>query len=845
MTSNRKMKQKKTLNNLLQSLFRHSHNGLAMLAVFVVLAITLTACSITKMLPENEILYTGVKKVNHNAVDTVDDIVEEALATKLEVAPNSSFLGSAYHMSPLPVGLWIYNGLYPKEEKGFKYWFWKHFKSDPTLVSQVNPKLRANAAEAALKDEGYFDATVSFDTVYDKKDSLKAKIAYTVNYEHKSRLGTITYMRTPDARIDSIVNHTLDKTLLHSGDRFSYTNLELERTRISDVLKDSGYYFFEPKHIKYMADSTQHGNTVNLRVLVGSEADRKAMSPCTIDSVHFKLDMGAGLRSQHFDTLRFMTVGWNGPEQMLKSKYLRRALGFRRHALLTPDRISLAKELISRLNTFKYYPIETEIMHLAGDSLTKSFSRVTLDKGQVLSPFKDTTSVRLYIDATYDFPWTGTTEIGAVYKDNNQAGPGASFKAMRRNLFGGGEKLVFQLDGTYEWRTGKNASSGHKMNSYDLGGKVSLSVPRLQIPHYFRPVREKPVSSTYSVSIDWMRRAGWLDMVRASGSIEYGFGLDKYNAMTFTPLKLTYVSAFNKTDAFEEMIRKYQSLEHAFENTFIPQMQVTWTFDNSMSKSTRPHREYARVTLAEAGGLTDVLMGQMGSHRTQGERQLFFLKFSQFIKGTAEFRYIHNLSRILTFAGRVQGGVGYAYGNSTDLPYSEQFYIGGPNSLRGFSVRGIGPGSTRWISMYGDDEYAYLQRVGDIKLEANVELRFPIAGALHGALFADAGNIWRLRSTALSDAQIEEMKETYPDNWEEMYAFSQAYSEGEQLGKDFFKQLAFDVGLGFRLNLDMFIIRLDIGVPIHDPNDVDTDYFNCTHAILKNLGWNLAVGYPF
>ncbi|MBR5715962.1 MAG: BamA/TamA family outer membrane protein [Bacteroidales bacterium] len=840
------MKQNKCLNSLLWSLLPRHCNGLTNLTAFALLACWLTACSITSQLPKGEVLYTGVSKIHHNKVDTVDDVVKEALATKLEVAPNSSFLGSAYHISPFPVGLWIYNGFHPKEEKGFRYWFWKHFKSDPTLISQVNPELRAHAAEAALKDEGYFNASVDFDTVYDKKDSLKAKIAYTVNYAHKSRLGTVTYMRSPFPRIDSIVHHTLDKSLLRSGDRFSYTNLDAERTRIADVLKDSGYYFFEPKYVKYMADSTLQGNTVNLRVLVGPGADRKALAPCTIDSVHFKLDMGAGLKSRHFDTLRFMTVGWNGPRQQMKTRHLRRSLGFRRHALLTPNRIDLAKELISRLNTFKYYPIETEIMHLAGDSLTRTFSHVQLEEGQALRLGMDTTSVRLVINATYDYPWTGTTEIGAVYKDNNQAGPGATFKAMRRNLFGGGEKLVFQLDGTYEWRTGKHASSGQRLNSYDLGGKVSLSVPRLQIPHYFRPIREKPVSSTYSVSIDWMRRAGWLDMVRASGSVEYGFGLDKYNTMTFTPLKLTYVSAFNKTDAFEEMITRYQSLEHAFEDQFIPQMQVSWTFDNATSTSSRPHREYARVTLAEAGGITDVLMGQMGSHRIQGERQLFFLKFSQFLKATAELRYTHTIDGDIKVAGRVQGGIGYAYGNSTDLPYSEQFYIGGPNSLRGFSVRGIGPGSTTWISKYGDDEYSYLQRVGDIKLEGNVELRFPIAGAFHGALFADAGNVWRLRSSALTQEEYDLLRTIMDDETLQAFReFMDAYSKGEQIGRDLAKQLALDVGVGFRLNLDMFIIRLDIGVPLHDPNEEGGSYFNCRHALLKNLGWNLAVGYPF
>ena len=807
---------------------RHNRTsgGLTALAAALVMALALAACSTTSMLPDGEVLYTGVSKITHNRADTVDEMVGEALATKLEVAPNSSLFGSAYHMSPLPVGLWIYNGLYPTREKGFRHWFWKHFKSDPTLVSQVNPRLRAGAAEAALRDEGYFDASVSFDTVYDKNDSLKAKIAYTVNYAKKAHLGTITYMRTQHPRIDSIVQHTLDKTLLHTGDRFSYTNLEAERSRIATVLKDSGYYFFEPKYVRYHADSTLRIGEVNLRVFVGMGADRKALSPCTIDSLHYSLDLGAGLRSQHFDTLRFMTVGWNGPELQMKPRYLLRSLGFRRHALFTPQRVNMAKEYISRLNTFKYYPIEPEIMRLANDSLPD-----------------DTTSVRLHINAVYDYPWVGTTEIGAVYKDNDQAGPGASFKAMRRNLFGGGEKLVFQLNGTYEWSTGR--SGNNSLNSFDVGGKVSLSVPRLQIPHLFRPNRQKPVSSTYSISFDWMRRAGWLDMVRASGSIEYGFGIDKYNSMTFTPLKLTYVSAFHETDSLNAKINRTPSLRHAFDNVFIPQVQVSWLYDNTASTSPRRSREKVRVTLAEAGGLADVVMGKIGSHREQGERQLFFQRFSQFLKATAEFTHLYTIDDDIKVASRLMGGIGYAYGNSTDLPYSERFYIGGPNSLRGFSVRGVGPGSTTYYSLYGD-QYAYLDRVGDIKMEGNIELRFPIAGVLHGALFADAGNVWRLRSSDVTAEAEQLLKETLnSDAYEMLMEFMHAYSDGEQVGKDFLRQLALDVGLGFRLNLDMFVIRLDIGVPLHDPNVPGGSYFNCQHALLKNLGWNLAVGYPF
>ena len=766
---------------------------------FLVILLTGVSCSLTSHLPVGEVLYTGVERIDYHKSDTVDAVVDETVATALEVAPNSALLGSAYHMSPFPIGLWLYNGLFTEKEKGLKRWMWTHFKSDPTLVSQVNPDLRARAAMAALKDEGYFDAFVTYNVVPDAKDSLKARIAYDVTYQHQSRLGTIQYLPSRRQRVDSIISHTLDKSLLHTGDRFSATQLEAERQRITRVLLDSGYHFFRPEYIKFAADTTHAHNVVNLRVRFSAGNDTKAYAPCVIDSVHYRLDFGAGLKSRNADTLRFMTVGYNGP-QMVKTRTLRRALGFRRHALCTPNRLSLVKTLNARLNTFKYTTADLQILHQASDSVPD-----------------DTTSLRLNIAATYAHPWTGTTEVGCVYKDNDQLGPGFTSIVSRRNLWGGGEKLSAQLTGSYEWSTGhKPAYVSTLVNSYELGTKLSLAIPRLQMPRWFRPERENPVSTTYSVSVDWMRRAGIFEMIKAGGQMTYDFSIDKANTISLTPLKISYVSVVKTTWMFDGLMDTYASLRHSFENQFIPQIQLSWTYDNATTRSQSDARKYMNVTVAEAGGLIDVAMGQFGTHRQQGERQLFFQPFSQFLKATTDLRGMWSLGHRLDLAARLTGGVGYAYGNSSSMPYSEQFYIGGPNSLRGFPVRGVGPGS---IAYFGEDpgEYDYLNRVGDIKLEGNVELRFPLVGSLYGALFADAGNVWQINATDLP---------------------------GGTVSSDFLRQLALDCGVGFRLDLDMLVLRLDIGVSLHDPGD-DGAYFNCRHALLRNLGWNLAVGYPF
>lgn len=782
---------------------------------------TVASCSLTSHLPAGEVLYTGVNRIDHHPVDTIDARVSEVVATALEVAPNSALLGSAYHMSPLPVGLWLYNGLFTERETGLRHWMWSHFKSDPTLVSQVNPELRARAAVAALKDEGYFDAAVGYEVVPDRKDSLKAQIAYDVTYRHQSRLGQITYIPSRRARVDSIIRHTLDQSLLHTGERFSATVLEAERDRLARTLQDSGYYYFRPEYVRFAADTTRQHNTVELRVRISVGNDRKALTPCTIDSVHYRLDFGAGLKSQNADTLRFMTVGYNGP-QLVKTRALRRALGFRRHALCTPKRLSLVKTLNARLNTFKFTTTELQVLHEANDSLDN-----------------DTTSLRLNIAATYASPWTGTTEIGCVYKDNDQMGPGITSTITRRNLWGGGEKLSTQFTGSYEWRTGHKIEGDKALlNSYELGARVSIAVPRLQMPRWFRPERENPVSSTYSLSVDWMRRAGLFEMIKAGGQMTYDFSLDKANTVAFTPLKISYVSLVRTTTSFDAMMDRYASLRHSFENQFIPQIQLSWTYDNAATRRPSDARQYVNVTLAEAGGLIDVAMGQFGTHRQQGERQLFFQPFSQFLKATADLRSTWSLSSKLDLATRLMAGVGYAYGNSTAMPYSEQFYIGGPNSLRGFAVRGIGPGSVGAFSAM-PTEYDYLNRVGDIKLEGNVELRFPIVGSLYGALFADAGNVWRMRSGV--DAGAASSLPAFSASTDSDFLAAGSST----IDSSFLRQLALDTGLGLRLDLGMLVLRLDIGVPLHEPDASDSHYFNCRHALLKNLGWNLAVGYPF
>ena len=771
------------------------------------MALLLCACSTTRHLPEGETLYGGVKQLDEVMTDTVDESIRLAVAQTLEVLPNSALMGSAYHQSPFPFGLWIYNGLYTEKETGFRHWLWNKLKSEPIVVSQVNPVLRCRAAEVAMADEGYFDGKVSYEEIPAKRNPRKAKIAYRVTYGPCTRISDIEYMKNHDARLDSIVLHTCQDSYIQVGDRFSASALKAEKERIATLMADSGYFNYSEDFVHYLADSTQGNQQIALRVFTDFMADRISLHPCRLDSIALHLDHGFGLDSKNFESKGFKTVGWRGKKRM-KPKHLYKCLPLQKGETYYSKMASKAQTRLSRLNTFKYNNIEWVVLN--ADSVSYDNDLMVFD-----SLASDTTSMLMRIRSTYDLPWTGSLEVKGVYKDIDQVGPGVAFTAQRKNLFGGGELLSMELEAGYEWNTGKH-TVGDKdglLNSYEFGGKVSLAVPRLQLP-FHHVYYDLPVTTTYSVGADILRRSGYFQMMKLSAEVNYSFSTNEVSTHIIAPIHLTYTRLMHTTGQFDSIVSANRVLKQSFADQFIPSIRYAYIFDNSTIVKGRS-RQWLQASFVEAGGIMDVVMGACGTHRKQGERRLLWQPFSQFVKATVDFRNYVDLGHRHTLVTRLLGGLAYAYGNSTTIPYSEQFFIGGANSLRGFSIRSVGPGT--FVPNSG--KYKYMDQTGDVKLEANVEWRFPLSGDLHAALFADAGNVWTLRN--------------------------ESSRSGGQLTSSFAGQLATDAGLGLRYDLGMLVLRFDVGVPIHDPSEKSGKYYNTSGSFFGNLGYHLAIGYPF
>ena len=279
-----------------------------------------------------------------------------------------------------------------------------------------------------------------------------------------------------------------------------------------------------------------------------------------------------------------------------------------------------------------------------------------------------------------------------------------------------------------------------------------------------------------------------------------------------TPLSIDFNNTINTSHTYDSIMAANPTLAVSMRDQFIPAMSYTFTYT-----SIARHRNTLMVQLhaKEAGNLFSGFYAAAGKKFSEQNKRIFGSPFAQFVKTTAEVHYTLPINNRFTLATRFFGGAIFSYGNSTTAPYAEQFYVGGANSVRGFTIRTIGPGSYR----SNDSKYSYIDQTGDIKLEANAELRAHLFGSLYGATFIDAGNVWLLREDA--------------------------NRPGGHLSASTLKNIAVGTGVGLRYDLEFLILRFDLGIGLHAPYKTSRSGFYNLEKFKDGLVFHFAIGYPF
>ena len=755
--------------------------------------ILLASCSTTKNLPEGEVLYTGIHKLEIVNEDKSNE-GKEAL-TEIEAAlsypPNNALLGSSSIRIPFPFGLWVYNAFVNKKGKMSK-WIFDKLAAKPVLINTVNPNVRTQVAANLLREYGYFKGSTSYDVETDPKDPKKAKINYRIEMNKAYTYDSIAYVRLRH-RIDTLLQHTYDNRLIKKGDNFNVVQLEAERQRIASLLRNNGYYYFRPEFITYQADTLLQPGKVALRVSTQPGLPRNVLRPWKVGNISVFLN---GYNNEiPTDSIHYkdITIFYEG-KLRIRPNILYNQLRLHTGDIYSQELQEKTQTNFANLGIFRY----SEMQYTPKDSSRRY----------------DT--LNLQINTVYDLPLDGELELNVTTKSNNQTGPGAVFSVTKRNIFGGGETFGVSLRGSYEWQTGKRVTgSSSAINSWELGVSGTLTYPQILFPKLFKRDLDYPSSTAFRIYIDQLNRAKFFKMLAFGGSAAYEYQPSATSHHSITPFKLTYSLLQRTTAEFDSIVTVNPALRQSLENQFIPAIGYTYTYDDSPITTKKNHLWW-QSSITQAGLIIDAIYAATGKGFNQQDKKLFGNRFAQFIKATSEIRYNYNLGEKQHLVGRLMAGVAYSYGNATTTPYSEQFYIGGANSIRAFTIRSIGPGSFRPT----DSQYGYLDQTGDIKFEANLEYRFPILGDLFGAAFLDAGNVWLIRED-----------ENRPG--------------GQLKWGRFWKDLALGTGIGLRYDLSFLVIRLDWGIGLHVPYDTGKKGYYNIPKFRDGTGIHLAIGYPF
>lgn len=778
-------------------------------SIYLFCVLFLVSCSMTKNIPEGDQLFTGLKaityddSVKHEDFAQTQEEVEAALAT----APNGAIFGSSYYRLPFSWRVSVWNKYHDKDSK-FAKWMTKNLGKQPVLMSWVNPELRAQVAQGVLRNNGYFNGQVGYDIIQ-QKNPKTAKIAYDVHPGRLYRLDSIGYFDFP-ADADTLIRATLDEATIHKGDPFVVSRLDAERQRISTLLRNNGFYYYQPSYASFLADTFVVDGKAQLQLRMAKDIPVEATHKWYIGRVN--INMKKTMMEQPTDSIRgrFFTVRFSGKKPPIRTRVLMADMKLRPRQLFSYDNY---QQSVAKINAMGLFSM-TDFTFTPRDTTAACD---TLD---------------LTLNCVFDKPWDHYIEGNFNVRTIGRMGPELRMGVTRRNAFRGGELIDINIHGSYEWST----HGGSTMSNYEYGADASIEFPRIIAPFFGgnRVRRDKQgniirrrrfyttPTTLAKASTDVIYRPSYYKMHVVSGEWTYRWKTSAQSTHEFSPLTVKYQFMNSKTDAFDSIMLKNPYLLASMEDYFTPEMRYTYTYT---SPSGLLHPIRWETTLAESGNLVSLAYLVKGDSWNEKDKKLFKNPYSQFLKIETDLTKTWTINQKSSLVAHLNVGYIHPYGNSNWVPMTEMFYAGGANSIRAFSVRGVGPGA---FPNLDNTTYGYIFQNGNAKFVTNLEYRRQLFGNLYGAVFLDAGNVWYTDATFGGDE-----------------SFDKIFERGRLRLSNFLNELALGTGAGIRYDLGFLVLRLDWGLALHVPYHTEkSGYFNID-GFKGNHTLHFAIGYPF
>ena len=764
----------------------HKHHSIYVFILFIA-----TACNVTKNVPKGDHLYTGasVKLKSDSLTANEGKVFRSDLQRLSRPRPNSRFLG-------IPFKLHIYN-LFPKAKpKSFFGKLRDKLGEPPVLLSSVDLENNEKVLEGFLENKGFFQASIKGDTIVKGK---KARAEYTAGAGPRYRINSVVFENDSTQLTQAIAKAT-NKSLLRVNDPYDLDVIKGERLRLDNFLKERGFYYFNPDHILVQVDSTVGNHKVDMRVVIKQDAPEDAREAFRINNIYI-------YSNYHLNTA---TVDTNlshaqpfedyvvvDPQKKYKPKLFAQATQFNKGDLYNRTDHNLTLSRLINLNQFKF--------------VRNRFERVVdsnkLDAYYYLTPLPKK-SLR--------------AEFTLTNKSNNLNGSIISGSWLNRNFLRGGEHLGLTA---YVGSEVQFAGAFKGYNTYRTGAEGNFSIPRFFIP--FTDIRTRGgfiPRTNLQVGYDILNRRKLYTLNQYRFSFGYAWQESPRIRHEFNPISINYVQPLNVTKEFRDSIKNTPYLRHIIDSQFILGTTYLYNYNDLIGGQRKANAFYFNGLIDLSGNLAGLFVKEEGPNNV---KRIAKTRFDQYFKIDLDGRYYRRLGVKSTWANRVVFGYGAPYGNSYQLPYIKQFFSGGNNSIRAFRSR-----SLLGTYLYPDTTGFLPDQTGDIRLEFNTEYRPHISGPLYGALFIDAGNTWlKNRDTT-----------RFPNGMRAR--------PGAEFTKDWMKQLAVGAGVGLRVDIQLFVIRLDVAFPIRKPWEqnpwvLDQIRLNRKKWRQANVIYNLAIGYPF
>lgn len=774
----------------------HKKISISNILLLISTVLTLCACSASKHVPQGELL---LNKVNID-IQEDNDIKDSNLQNYLKQLPNHSVLGG------IKLQLAIYNISGRDSTKGFNKWLQKVGEA-PNVYNHELTLASQKALTTMLSNRGYMAAKVSVDTVINAKKK-KIDVNYKITTGEPHYINSVTYNIPNDTLREIILADTVNSKI-KVNTIFDRNVLSEQRDAITRSLREKGYYAFNKEYITFSADTTEGSKAVDLTVNTMPPYANDRMIYYTSHKPFYVRDVTFVTNYDPINTHTSNsytaqdTVHHNGytilygESHYIKEKVLEECCFIEPGELYNSSNITKTYQALGRLGILKFINIEVR-------PIGEIDGKIWLDTYILLTPGKSQ-SLTLSLEGT-----NSEGDLGF--------GLGAGYQ--HRNIAKGSEVLNAKFKASYESLSGDLSGLINK-NYSEYSGEVGITFPKFKAPFLKKEFKQKILASTeLSTQLNYQERPEYTRII-AGAAYKYIWSERYRNTRhTFSPLDINYVylpeSKINFLDSIQNPLLRY-----SYEDHFI--MRLGYSFYHSNKKErdlfNAPFQDYVytiRVGSEIAGNLLYGISNAVGAKKTNGAYEIFGIRYSQYAKVDFDYSLTRNFTPKSSLSFRIGAGAGVPYGNSNVLPFEKRFYSGGANSVRGWGVRTLGPGSYNGINSVNN----FIYQCGDIRFDFNLEYRAKLFWVMELGAFIDAGNIWTIRD--------------YEDQPGGVFKFD-----------EFYKQIALSYGLGLRLDFSFFLLRFDLGMKAYNPAQGQERWPIIHPNWKRDRAFHFSVGYPF